>query len=89
MLCVSFSLNPFNISLFLPLNLTKSMTRMNANWLCFSTWRRVGCGSPRYFERKAEIVAAAYSHFSVEVLSLVIRLTLGSGINIKVKTRTD
>lgn len=70
------------------------MTSMNANWLCFSTERRVTCGRPRYFERKAEIVAAPSSksicsHISVEVVSLVIRLTLGSGVKMKVKTRTD
>lgn len=67
MLCLSFSLNPVSISLFLALTLTKSITRMNANWLCFSTRRRAACGRPRYFERKAEIVAVAYSHISVEV----------------------
>lgn len=82
------------VFLFLALILTKRMTRMYANWLCFSTGRRTNCGWPTYFERKAEIVAvpsskSIHSHISVEVVSFDIKLTLGLGFKMRVKTRTD
>lgn len=67
---------------------------MNAELLFFSTGRKATCVRPNYFERKADTMSAPlsktiHSHISVEVVSPVIRLALGSGFQMEVKTRTD